>query len=288
MFFYRNEIFFDPPIEVDYDTFFVSYYQKDITPFYPYIAMDTTPGPFDIGNDWGKYTDSGYWGVFPYDPVADFGIDAFYDAPMLDGSPKEIAVPQANIDSNTTFTPQVVVKNAGLCDRNNIEARFIIVKSSGLGDTVYSGTAGSGPIQAGQTKVVTFSQSVTPDPGYYTMTSITLLPYDARRGNDTLVKSLAVGRLGIATERKAVGRAFFTIAPNPLRRLATVRYNLPGPGPATLEVYNATGREVMSQTIAAAGTGTTKLDLRKLQAGVYAVRVKADGFSKTQKLVVER
>jgi adenine phosphoribosyltransferase len=45
--------------------------------------------------------------------------------------------------------------------------------------------------------VVTFGQSITPEPGYYTMTSITLLPYDGRFGNVTLVRPLAVG-LGVA------------------------------------------------------------------------------------------
>jgi len=289
MLFRRNEVTFDPPIEVDYDTFFVSYYETSIDPHYVYLALDTIADTVDVGNDWGWCNTDGYrtWGLFPYyDEYCDFGIDAFYDAPLLDGSPKEIAVPQANIDSNTTFTPQVIVKNAGLCDRNNIAAEFYIVSATGLGDTVYSGTANSGPIQAGQTKTVTFAQSITPEPGYYTMTSITLLPYDARRGNDTLVRPLAVGRLGIAGEKNAVGRASFTIAPNPLRRQATVRYSLPGP--ATLQVYDATGREVMSQTVAASGKGTAQLDLRRLKAGVYAVRVKADGFSKTQKLVIER
>ena len=289
MLFLKNEVRFDPPIEVDYDTFFVSYYETSIDPHYVYLALDTIADTVDVGNDWGWCNTDGYrtWGLFPYyDEYCDFGIDAFYDAPLLDGSPKEIAVPQANIDSNTTFTPQVIVKNAGLCDRNNIAAEFYIVSATGLGDTVYSGTANSGPIQAGQTKTVTFAQSITPEPGYYTMTSITLLPYDARRGNDTLVRPLAVGRLGIAGEKNAVGRASFTIAPNPLRRQATVRYSLPGP--ATLQVYDATGREVMSQTVAASGKGTAQLDLRRLKAGVYAVRVKADGFSKTQKLVIER
>jgi hypothetical protein len=249
--------------------------------------MDTLPGPFDIGNDWGKYTDTGDWGVFPYDPYMDFGIDAYYDAPLLDASPRQIAVPEANIDSNTTFTPQVVVKNAGLLDRENIPVKFSIVPASALGDPIYSDSANTGPIAAGQEITVTFSGSVTPQPGYYTMTSITLLPYDAIPLSDTLVRPLAVGRPGIAAEKDAAGRASLTITPNPLVRTATVRYALPESGPLTLDVYDAAGEKVLSQTMAAGRTGTASLDLRKLNAGVYTVRVKADGFNRTQKLVIQ-
>jgi hypothetical protein len=290
MLFRRNDITFDPPIEVNYDTFFVSWYETSIDPHYPYMALDEVADTIDIGNDWGWCNKDSFriWGPFPLDADYDFAIDALYDAPLLDGSNKEIAIPQGQIDSSTTFTPQVVVKNAGLCDRDSIAVEFYIVSATELGDTVYSDTANSGPIKAGQTKTVTFGQSITPAPGYYTMTSITLLPYDARRGNDTLVKPLAVGRLGIAAEKNEVGRASFTITPNPMARTATVRYSLPKGGLVTLDVYDATGRGVLSQTITAGRTGTASFDLRELQAGVYVVRVKGDAFSTTQKLVVQR
>jgi len=242
-----------------------------------------------LGNDWSKYSGDNLWGVWPYDASTDFGIDAFYRAPLLDGSSKEITIPPGQIDSNTTFTPQVVVKNAGLCDRNNIAAEFYIIGTSDLDDTIYAGTANSGPVQAGQTKVVTFADSITLEPGHYTVTSITLLPFDARRGNDTLSKPLAVGNPGIADNTIKIGHdAFFTISPNPFRRLATVRYSLPKAGLVTLDVYNAAGRGVLSQTIRTGRYGTASLDLRALQPGVYIVKVKADGFSVTQKLVVER
>ena len=288
MLFRRNEISFDPPVEVDHDTFFVSYYQTDVSPAFPYLAADTIADTVDIGNDWGRYSQGGgSWGLFPYDYMMDFSIDAFYDAPLLDGSPREIAAPQGQIDSNTTFTPQVVIKNAGLCDRSNITAEFIIT-SSADGDTVYAGTANSGPIQAGQTKVVTFADSVTPEPGQYTMTSITLLPHDARRGNDTLSRPLAVGNPGIADDTRIGHDTFFAISPNPLRRLATARYGLPKAGYVTLDVHNATGRGVLSQTIRTGRGGAAHLDLGALQPGVYIVKVKADGFTTTQKLVIER
>ncbi len=67
-----------------------------------------------------------------------------------------------------------------------------------------------------------------------------------------------------------------------------MRYSLPGPGLVTLSVFNVTGRAVLSRTIAAKRVGTEALDLREPKAGVYVVKVRADGFTSTQKLVVER
>jgi hypothetical protein len=52
-------------------------------------------------------------------------------------------------------------------------------------------------------------------------------------------------------------------------------------------VFDVTGRTVLTQTLAAGRTGTAGLDLRKLEAGVYLAKVTAEGFSATQKLVVE-
>jgi len=95
-------------------------------------------------------------------------------------------------------------------------------------------------------------------------------------------------RDGVTGNSTQIGSLSFAIAPNPLSGgFATVRYSLPKAGLATLNVFDVTGRTVLSQTMAAGRTGTTSLDLRKLEAGVYLVKVTTEGFSTTQKLVVE-
>jgi hypothetical protein len=106
------------------------------------------------------------------------------------------------------------------------------------------------------------------------------VPYD--------VAGAQPSRDGITAGSTQIGALSFAIAPNPLSGgLATVRYNLPKAGLATLNVFDVTGRTVMTQTLAAGRTGTASLDLRKLEAGVYLVKVATEGFSTTQKLVVE-
>ncbi len=78
------------------------------------------------------------------------------------------------------------------------------------------------------------------------------------------------------------------ISPNPLAGgFATLRYSLPKAGLASLHIYDVTGRTVLSQTLLAGRTGTAGIDLRKLEAGVYLVKVTTEGFSTTQKLVVQ-
>lgn len=80
-----------------------------------------------------------------------------------------------------------------------------------------------------------------------------------------------------------------TIGPNPLvSGFARLRYSLLKPGLATLNAFDVTGRTVLTQTLVTGRTGATNLDLRRLAAGVYLMKVTAEGLSITQKLVVER
>jgi len=86
----------------------------------------------------------------------------------------------------------------------------------------------------------------------------------------------------------AVDGRTFALAPNPLSGgCAALRCSLPKTQPATLSVFDVAGRRVLAQTTSG-GAGTASLDLRKLKAGVYLVGVTTEGFSTTQKLVVER
>jgi hypothetical protein len=96
-------------------------------------------------------------------------------------------------------------------------------------------------------------------------------------------------------EQTTLGDWQLAVSPNPLASgFATVRLSLPHcrtgaveakAGSATLEVFNACGRLVHSSL--AIRTSSFRLDLRSMPAGVYLVKVTTEGFSTTQKLVVE-
>jgi hypothetical protein len=83
-----------------------------------------------------------------------------------------------------------------------------------------------------------------------------------------------------------VGLAF---APNPLvSGRVTLRYSLPKAGAASISVYDVTGRSVLSRSLVATRTGAVSLDVRSLSAGIYLVRLDADQYTTTSKLVVQR
>jgi len=77
----------------------------------------------------------------------------------------------------------------------------------------------------------------------------------------------------------------FAFTPNPVSGgFATVRCSQPSAGSATFEVFNTSGRLVRSSFVVQ--RSSFRVDLRSMPAGVYMVRVTAEGSSTTQKLVV--
>ncbi len=96
-------------------------------------------------------------------------------------------------------------------------------------------------------------------------------------------------RSGVMGGVAKAGRLGVTLAPNPLTGgFATLRYSLPMAGPATIHVFDVTGRSVVKRTVTATRTGTVSLDVRNLSAGIYLVRLDTDGYTATQKLVVQK
>jgi outer membrane protein assembly factor BamB len=93
-------------------------------------------------------------------------------------------------------------------------------------------------------------------------------------------------REGVTAERVVIGEWRMAISPNPMASgFAVLRYSLPKAGPATIKVFNASGRLVRSSF--GIRNSEFRLDLRSMPAGVYLVKVTTEGFSTTQKLVVE-
>ncbi len=79
------------------------------------------------------------------------------------------------------------------------------------------------------------------------------------------------------------------ISPNPLASgFATLRYTLPKAGPVDITIYDIAGRAVKRIRVTpCAAQGCHPMNLRSLSAGVYLVRLDADGFTATRKLVVQ-
>ena len=84
--------------------------------------------------------------------------------------------------------------------------------------------------------------------------------------------------------------ALHTVFPNPTRGTATLRYDLAESGPASVRVYDAVGRHVLTLAdgLLAAGAHEASLDASPLPAGVYLVRLTTATAAHTQSLVVVR
>jgi hypothetical protein len=95
-------------------------------------------------------------------------------------------------------------------------------------------------------------------------------------------------RDGVEAERLAIDDWRLTIAPNPLAAgFVSVRLSSLLTAPFSLRVYDAAGRCV-GVWKPLLRNGAADLDIRHLVAGVYLVRFESDGFSASQKLVVQR
>ncbi|GEM_PF-1293203 len=128
-----------------------------------------------------------------------FWHDADLDVACLD-----ITVPPQTIDFDSTFVPQIQVRN-NRYTVNDVPIRFVIVRASDLTDTIYHDTAHTGPIGALKTKLFNFTLECTPDPGLFTMTGITELPGDTAPHNDTCSKSLLVRFRDVVTDVSSPG-----------------------------------------------------------------------------------
>jgi hypothetical protein len=106
---------------------------------------------------------------------------------------------------------------------------------------------------------------------------------------DMLIRARVLYGSGVEEELTPHLAPRFTLSPNPgTGGFATIRFS--GSSfivhRSSLSVYDAAGRcvEVWKPLLR---NGTADLDMRRLAAGVYLVRVDADGFTATEKLVVQ-
>jgi hypothetical protein len=79
------------------------------------------------------------------------------------------------------------------------------------------------------------------------------------------------------------------IAPNPFTAATAVSYSLPRAGDVSLRLYDVTGTlvSVLARGQTAAGTHGVDLDASHLAKGIYVLKYEANGYSTTEKLIIE-
>ncbi|MDX1419468.1 MAG: T9SS type A sorting domain-containing protein, partial [Rubricoccaceae bacterium] len=122
---------------------------------------------------------------------------------------------------------------------------------------------------------------------------------DLPDGLEAFVETSAAGAelvigMPVANEDDGPGRpdafALHAPAPNPAAGPATLRYDVPEAGTVRLGLYDALGREVavLVDGEQPAGTHAAVLDGRGLAAGLYFVRLTADGVAETRRVTLLR
>ncbi|MEP0547468.1 MAG: T9SS type A sorting domain-containing protein [Rhodothermales bacterium] len=106
---------------------------------------------------------------------------------------------------------------------------------------------------------------------------------------EVLVYDLGLLTAGEPVPTDAAGLTL-TVAPNPIRRNASVRFTLPEAGSSRLVVYDVLGREVLRLVDAAvpAGSHEARVDAGGLAAGSYLVRLDTDSGVETRLVTVVR
>ncbi|MBS4015271.1 MAG: choice-of-anchor J domain-containing protein [Candidatus Latescibacteria bacterium] len=89
---------------------------------------------------------------------------------------------------------------------------------------------------------------------------------------------------------KIVNNSFaIEVAPNPLNKLATIRYTILTSGKVSIKLYNASGRlvETLLDNTMTAGTYSMNLNANKLAKGVYFLKYEVNNSKSELKLIVQ-
>src|SRR5437870_5741625 len=105
---------------------------------------------------------------------------------------------------------------------------------------------------------------------------------------------LPVWKTAAASPARSVGNAELTFAlrgitPNPARGAFNVFFSLPSSKPATLAVYDVSGRQVVARSVGTLGGGLHSIPLGergKLPAGLYVIKLSQAGRVATHRVAV--
>lgn len=196
--------------------------------------------------------------------------------------------PRDTVDSGATVTPQAAIHNYGSSEET-FDTRFAI--GADYADTV------SLTLAPGATDTVPFEDWDALRVGTFAVTCSTMLANDTNPANDAVHGSVEVSPYTGVVEQLGLPGAFSfdRLVPSPSVGRTVVRFGIPRQASATVRVYSAAG--IVVQTLCHSSLAPAYYSLvwdgrdatgRLAGAGVYLVRLEADGFAATRKLVLQR
>lgn len=243
--------------------------------------------------------DTGYWTIKVYGQNVRTAQKQWFawaltgDIAVRTGPPKDIAVtailtPTGRIDSGSVVLPSATLHNLGTKDEE-VFTWFRI-------GTTYLDTQ-TVLVLAGMNSTVSYRPWTADSVGTYLVRCSTAVEGDTAPSNDFLTDSVEVVPL-TGIEENPVRPWRFSLEkphPNPVLGSARIRFGLPEQARVRLCVYSATGTLVreIRLGILPAGFHQAIWDGRShtgqvLSPGVYLIRMEANNFIATRKLILER
>jgi hypothetical protein len=198
------------------------------------------------------------------------------------------AVTPSEGDSLATFNPEAIYKNQGIHTESEWWA---IVSIEDLAyHTFWTDTVlvTESLVPSGQTNVV-FSEFTASKGVDYICTFSSYMNVEGFEPSDIQVsfsgKSTGATEEGPMPLEYALG-----VSSNLFSRGLTIKYAIPKSGHVSLKLYDVTGKllETFKEESVPAGYGSLRWDSKEVPSGLYFLRMEADGFSATRKLVLVR
>jgi hypothetical protein len=104
--------------------------------------------------------------------------------------------------------------------------------------------------------------------------------------NNLFIDNINIQAGAVAIDESVLANAVTTY-PNPTEGAFTVKVSLPNTSDLTMSVYNTVGQKVAGRSFAAFSTGTMEFDLSGQAAGVYFLRVEAEGKTIVKKIAIQ-
>jgi len=184
-------------------------------------------------------------------------------------------------DVSNPSSPQEVttIEVSGMVKRVKVKGNYLFVISDQSGFRIFDISDPSSPAEVGHINV---------DPSISGFGFSSYYGYVAT--SDGCILALNMNCVGIGESDLSSPRDVFTLIPNPITQKGSLRFSLRRPSSVEVNVYDASGRlllPVFSGNLTA-GEHVIPIDVRDLRSGIYFLRIDADSFTRTGKLLIVR
>ncbi len=220
-------------------------------------------------------------------------VNTLWEGEYGDVGPTTIVSPPATVYADSSYNPQVYVKNF----HTEVMDSFIVACTiDTVGGKGYSDQEMITDLAGGDSALVTFDEWVVPyGDKDFTVTFFTQTSYDSFPANDTVLTTV-YSQVGIEDSGGLPNKfSIYESSPNPFTQQIAIHYSCPYRTKASIEIYDLTGRlvKMLYNGEVTTGNHTVVWDGRddqgdEVPGGPYFLRFVADEHETTRKILLMR